>query len=360
MLKSFLLLWVDGFLLCASVILLHSLGVHLWRWLLAEREGKGAKKQEVKWAQSSRRLSVCQLVCDNPACHISTPTALAPMPALLPATSEQGQPSGPLPGAVLMRPCGRVAGSGGATALQELQLQPRVRAVLQSAMAKKGMEIHLETFPALARGSWRRLQHLSQLPLPKLIQAGDSALQPRSRHLPFVPSDSLDRVDLAVQRQRLGSLLGLLALHLESITPRAIQASSGPDVLGRSPIESLQTGAPFLRPYALEVHVGTKKQPCAWGWPELMEKSLGAFVLGSPRMMWTPARHRAELQVYVGGTGPPPISSETRSCPEHHISRGYSTSPSHHYTHLHVHIQGPGAPPISLETRSGLESRVSS
>ncbi|XP_077792089.1 uncharacterized protein LOC144329183 [Podarcis muralis] len=170
---------------------------------------------------------------------------------------------------------------------------------MEQHVAKRSVELLLGVFPPVAQVSWR-LASLSTRPLlPRLIRPGQGALRPCSGFLPFVRPEDVGQIELAVCRIHLAYLWGLGVRYTEvlRVVLRGPPARPlAPQQMGQ---EFLEAHTPFLAQSdrdVLELCVRKRRLQHQWGLPALIQRSLRAFMQGSPLL---PAGRRARIQVVV-------------------------------------------------------------
>ncbi|XP_053148908.1 uncharacterized protein LOC128343595 [Hemicordylus capensis] len=147
-------------------------------------------------------------------------------------------------------------------------------------VSKKHLEVHLEAFPPVPRGSWRRASLSLSQTLPKLIHPGLRPPQPRSS--PFSSSrEQMDRIELALRRSHLASLWGLASRYTEALAGMVPRLPFPSARLRGAACEFSEAQTRFFQQWAreaLEFHVRKKRIQRSWGIPSLAQRSLQGFM----------------------------------------------------------------------------------
>ncbi|XP_053265085.1 protein FAM205A [Podarcis raffonei] len=171
---------------------------------------------------------------------------------------------------------------------------------MEQHVAKRSVEVLLGVFPPVAQLSWR-LASLSTRPLlPRPIRPGQGALRPHSSSfLPFVRPEDVGQIELAVCRSHLASLWGLGVRYTEVLRVVLRGPPTRPLAPQQMGQEFLEAQTPFLAQSdrgVLELCVRKRRLQHLWGLPALIQRSLRAFMQGSPLLL---AGRRARIQVVV-------------------------------------------------------------
>ncbi|CAI5787969.1 Hypothetical predicted protein [Podarcis lilfordi] len=174
---------------------------------------------------------------------------------------------------------------------------------MEQHVAKRSVEVLLGVFPPVAQLSWR-LASLSTRPLlPWLIRPGQGALRPRSSSfLPFVRPEEVGQIELAVCRSHLASLWGLGVRYTEVLRVVLCGPPARPLAPQQMGQEFLEAQTPFLAQSdrgVLELCVRKRRLQHQWGLPALIQRSLRAFMQGSPLLPLLLTGRRARIQVVV-------------------------------------------------------------
>ncbi|KAH0627754.1 hypothetical protein JD844_008041 [Phrynosoma platyrhinos] len=215
-------------------------------------------------------------------------------------------------------------------------LGPKGLKKVKSHLSRRLVEMQLGQPPPVVRTSWRLALLSMRQPLPRLIPPGRGSLRPRNSFLPFIRTEDLQQIGMAISKRHLSSLWGLGLRYVEALTVVVPKPSTQPPWSQRTlAAEFSEVGTPFL-PHpdrsALELHVRTKRLQHLWGVPAFLQRSLKAFA--EPCLLLPSASPRTELRVDI-------------------VQREFLFLPQRIRSHLEMHIQK-----MKLHRHWGLPSRV--